>query len=90
MTRKETDSMNEEKKLLLYHLDNRALKAAIIRNGMTQEQLAEMIGLAPNSISRKINGKNEFTLGEAQKIKEALSLSSEEVSSIFFAKRVGK
>ena len=82
--------MNEEKRLLLYHLDNRALKASIIRNGMTQEQLAEMIGLTPNSISRKINGKNEFTLGEAQKITEALSLSSKEVSSIFFAKRVDR
>ena len=69
--------MNEEKRLLLYHLDNRALKAAIIRNGMTQEQLAEMIGLTPNSISRKINGKNEFTLGEAQKKCRQFFLQSE-------------
>lgn len=50
------------------------LRAALAEHGMNQAQLAKKIGISSNSMSRKLNGKREFTLSEVVAITEALEL----------------
>ena len=58
------------------------LKGAIASNGITQKELAKIIGMSNNSLSRKIQGQREFTLGEVVSICKALNIS--EPADIFF------
>lgn len=61
-------------------------KAKVAEHGLTQKELSKTIGISNNSLSRKLNDKAPFTLGELQAIKDKLELTSQEVSDIFFAK----
>lgn len=63
-------------------------KVALMRAGMTTEDLSKKIGLSQQSISYKVNNKREFTSSEISKISDALNLSVEERDTIFFAKQV--
>lgn len=58
------------------------LRAAMAQQGINQAQLAGVIGVSPNTLSRKMNGKREFTVAEAQAITKALSLKEPQI--IFF------
>lgn len=40
------------------------IKAKIVERGMTQGEVAKMIGISPNSFSRKLLGKRDFSLSE--------------------------
>lgn len=66
-------------------LDANALKAEIVRNGMTQGQVAEIIGMSANTFSAKIRN-NGFGLDEADKLIEVLGI--ENPGAIFFSQRV--
>lgn len=64
------------------------MNAALLRGkmaeaGFSQRKLASFIGISPNSINRKLNGKREFTIGEAIAISTCLHLSDVERTSIF-------
>lgn len=63
------------------------LKGTMREKDLTQADLAQMINVAISTLNRKLknddNGKT-FTIGEATKIAEALGLSNEEASNIFF------
>lgn len=50
------------------------LKAAMAEKGMNQAQLAKAIGISANSMSRKLNGKRDFSLSEVAAITEVLEL----------------
>ena len=52
------------------------LRAALAQRGMTQGKLAELVGISPNSLSRKLHGKRQFTLGEAEAISRVLELQN--------------
>ena len=56
------------------------IRAELARQGLTQGVLAKQIGISENSLSKKINGKVQFKLEEAQKIVSILSVDP----SIFF------
>lgn len=45
------------------------LRAEIVRLGLTNKEFAEKVGIKPSTFSTKIQGKVEFTLSEAMKIK---------------------
>lgn len=61
------------------------LKAAIIEHGSTTEKLAESIGIHPATMYRKLAADGQgFTIGEVEAIANALHLSSEECTRIFF------
>lgn len=51
--------------------------------GMTCDTLAKEIGMNPATLSRKINGKSDFTLGEAMDVKRILGLSTKDVEQVF-------
>lgn len=71
-------------------IDKVKLKAKIVGKGMTQRELSGILNIANNSLSRKICGKTPFNLGELQKLKDVLGLTSQELYDIFFAEQVGK
>ena len=66
-------------------LDANALKAEIVRNGMTQGQVAERIGMSATTFSQKIRN-NGFGLDEADKL--ILLLGIQNPGAIFFSQRV--
>lgn len=43
-------------------MNSNLLRAALAQQGMTQGKLAELVGISPNSLSRKLNGKRPFFL----------------------------
>lgn len=55
--------------------------------GITQEKMAEMIGISKNNYNLKENGKLDFNLVEVKKILEILNSKYEE---IFFEETVTK
>ena len=69
-------------------MNSNLLKATIIKNGDTQEKLADAMGLPTSALNMRINGKIEFRRNEIIFIKRRYSLSSDEVDSIFFSEIV--
>ena len=63
-------------------LNANALRAEIARNGMTQGQVAEQIGMTPTTFSQKIRN-NGFGLDEADKLIALLGIR--DPGSIFFS-----
>lgn len=61
------------------------LKAARARNGMTQIEISEIIGMSNVTYSRKESGLREFSLSEAKHISDVLGGT---IESIFFASEV--
>lgn len=59
---------------------NHKLKGARVEKGLTQEAMAERIGISTYSYLMKENGKRDFTLTEMKKICEILGT---ELSEIF-------
>lgn len=60
------------------------LKALLDRYGHTQNDLAELLGRSYQSISLKMNGKQDFTHAEIFKIVQCYDLTPEEIYDIFF------
>lgn len=59
------------------------LKAKLVEQGINVETLAELIGTERSSLYRKLNNAEKITIGEAKKIKEALSMDNQEAYEIF-------
>lgn len=49
------------------------LKTEMARSGVSRADLAEKLGVKYLTLSKKINGENDFKLGECLAIKEALN-----------------
>ena len=65
------------------------LMGAMAGKGITQEKLAEIIGIDRTTLIRKMkNDGLQFTVEEVQKIAVALSLTAQEVLDIFFTTKV--
>jgi DNA-binding Xre family transcriptional regulator len=60
------------------------LKGRMVERGMNVERLAEKISIDRATLYRKLNKSENITVGEAQRIKDALELTREEASVIFF------
>lgn len=63
------------------------LKSKFVLNGLTQEQVAEKIGMNPSTLSQKINNEPGyvFSVDEATKLANLLSVKKTELVKIFFA-----
>ena len=67
------------------------LKGKIVEQGMNIEELAREIGVNKSTLYRKIQNKGEtITIREANLICEALSLTGQEATAIFFSDHVVK
>ena len=63
--------------------DSKKLKAKIVENGLTQEELAEKLNISPTSLNNKINNKFPFNSDEMFRISDILKIK--EPREIFFA-----
>ena len=61
------------------------LKGKMVETELTVEALAAKIGVDKSTLYRKMEFGEKFTVGEARKIKDVLSLSNDDVMSIFFS-----
>ena len=67
-------------------LDKNLLKCAIVRAGMTQEKLAEAIGISSNTLTAKLLGRSYFDTEEIDRICDVLSITdNNEKADIFLA-----
>lgn len=67
-------------------MDNnmRKLKGVIVEKNTTQETLAKQAKMTRSTFYRKmLSGGSEFTAGEIKCIREALSLTLEQIDAIF-------
>lgn len=66
-------------------MNKEKLKSHMALHGHTNKELADLLCITEQSISRKINENGtEFKQGEIKKIIELYSLSPEECDAIFF------
>lgn len=60
------------------------LKAKIIERGLSVEGFASLIGVTRSSAYRMLTNPKRITLEKALRIKEALEMTNEEATAIFF------
>lgn len=60
------------------------LKGKITENQLNYEQVAKELGLTITTINKKMNGKTDFKLVEAEKLSNLLHLTDAEKLDIFF------
>lgn len=60
------------------------LRGKMVEKEISVENLASIIGRDKSSVYRRLDNGETFTVGEVQKIKDALELTHEEASAIFF------
>lgn len=53
------------------------LKAWMVRNKVTRKDFAETMGVCPQTISNKLNGRRAFTLPEIQKLNKVYGMSAD-------------
>lgn len=57
----------------------------LLKKKRSRDDIANLLGVSVPTLSKKINGKSEFTRQEIQIIKGACDLSFDDVKKIFFA-----
>lgn len=62
------------------------LKDYIKKSGYKITFLAKQLGITEHSLSRKVNGKNEFKASEIETLCGILKIGTKDRMSIFFAK----
>lgn len=67
-------------------IDSKLLKAELIIHDKTIGDLAKDLEISRSAVSKKVNGKSEWTHSEIQKIGELLG--AETMNKIFFASEV--
>lgn len=61
------------------------LKGKIVERGLNVETLAYHMEIDRSTLYRKLTDAEKFTVGEVQKLKDVLGLTTDEASDIFFA-----
>lgn len=67
-----------------YEFNYNKLRGKIRECGLTQEDLAKKINVAPTTLSLKLNNSSEFTQSEIRAICTLLNISGTELESYFF------
>lgn len=62
------------------------LKAELLIKGISTDELAKILGINKSTLSKRINGKSEWTLSELKKVGEILGV--EKLNQIFFNLKV--
>lgn len=66
-------------------MNSNKLKAKIVENGETQQDLANALGISLSRLNAKINSNGaEFKQGEITIIKERYKLTAIEIGEVFF------
>ena len=67
----------------------RKLRGRIAESGLLKKDIARAIGITPQGLLNKIDGKTEFTASEIGELQALLELTNEERDEIFFCSDVG-
>nr|DAJ93557.1 MAG TPA: helix-turn-helix domain protein [Caudoviricetes sp.] len=62
--------------------NTKLLRATIIQNGLTQDDVAKFLNISHQAFSNKINNKTEFKASEIIKLSELLGIENKD--TIFF------
>lgn len=65
-------------------LDAQKLKGKIVEAGMTQGELAKKIGISQNTLTRKLSGRRDFTVGEIDRICDVLQINDNGQKALIF------
>lgn len=65
-------------------MDVLKLKGKFVENEISAPKMAQILGIDVKTLYRKLRS-GKFTVGEAQKMKNALSLTNEEAIQIFLS-----
>lgn len=68
-------------------LNAQKLKGKMVEKGKSVESVSAEMGINPATFYRKLKN-NSFEIGEAEKLVDILSLTSEEAIAIFFANTI--
>lgn len=60
-------------------------KVQLVRNSLTNKELAKEIGMDVSTLFRKLQNDGSFTRSEIVRISEVLKLGPEDIQKIFFA-----
>lgn len=71
-------------------LSSEKLKARMKEKGITQKQIADVLGVAPPTVSQKLNGIRPMDLNEAKTIADELEIDSADFGVYFFASDVAQ
>lgn len=71
-------------------LNTEMLKARMKEKSVTQKEIADVLGIAPPTVSQKINGIRPMDLEEAKTIAERLDIDSSEFGFYFFSNQVAQ
>lgn len=66
------------------------LKGRIRECGLTQKQLAAIVGINPATLSIKLRSRGDFNKSEMNAICKALNIAKENIGEYFFADSVQK
>ena len=69
-------------------MNSRELKAEMIRQDKTVDDLCTALGISRSAWFRKIKGVSEFTQGEISGLRFELGLDDHQTAKIFFANEV--
>ena len=61
------------------------LKKRMAERGISQSDMARLLGIAPPTMSQKINNLRPFTLDEADTLSRELEIPPDEFRAYFFA-----
>ena len=64
--------------------DAKRFRSVMALNGQNQNDVAELLGITPVSVSRKLNGESNFTQDEIMELASAWELTGELMVDIFF------
>ena len=60
------------------------IRGKIMEKGMTIGKTAELIGVSPSTLGRKLKNHADMTLGEVEKLCSVLDIPREQILSVFF------
>ena len=66
------------------------LKGRIAEKEMTRTELAQLLGIKPQSLSAKFNNKHGFSQKDIWRISEILDIDIKDISEYFFAFKTEK
>ena len=69
-------------------MNSRELKAEMVRNGKSVDDLCSALGISRSAWFRKVGGDSQFTQGEIMGLRFELSLDDHQTAKIFFDDKV--
>lgn len=67
----------------MIELNCNIIRGKIAEKGTSQKRLAVEMGITPQSLSRKLTGKRQFTVDEAAKLCSLLEIPTDKRAEIF-------